>query len=67
MQCSLLNEKREKERSILLRQQFFKTQEVYIPGNVDKFLIAMATIPGQNVDNFYTVEVFKYYGPMIEM
>ena len=57
IQYSLLNEKRELERTILLRQQFFKTQEMYIPGNVDKFLIAMATVAGQKADNYFTVEV----------
>lgn len=54
---SLLNEKRELEKSILLRQQFFKTQEMYVPGNPDKFTIAMATLAGEKVDNYFTVEV----------
>jgi peroxidase len=46
-----------KERDILLRQHFFKTQETYTPGNLDKFLVALATVPGQRVDNYFTEEV----------
>lgn len=45
------------EKDLLLRQHFFKTQEAYPPGNIDKLLIAMATIPGQTVDNVFTEEV----------
>ena len=48
-----------KERDILLRQHFFKTQEIYTPGNVDKFLIALATVPGLTVDNYFTEEVSR--------
>jgi peroxidase len=55
--CSLINQQRIKEKDILLRQHFFKTQEVYPPGNVDKFLIALATVPSRSVDNYFTEEV----------
>lgn len=47
------------EKDLLLRQHFFKTQEAYPPGNIDKLLIAMATIPGQTVDNVFTEEVIN--------
>jgi peroxidase len=57
MLSSLVNEQREKEKSFLMRRLFFKMQEVYVPGNVDKFLIAQATLAGESVDNYYTVEV----------
>lgn len=57
---SLINQRRVKERDILLRQHFFKTQETYTPGNLDKFLIALATVPGQKVDNYFTEEVIHY-------
>ena len=56
---SPINQKRVKERDILLRQHFFKTQEIYTPGNVDKFLIALATVPGLTVDNYFTEEVSR--------
>jgi peroxidase len=48
-----------KERDILLRQHFFKTTETYTPGNLDKFLIALATVPGQRVDTYFTEEVIN--------
>jgi peroxidase len=54
---SLINQQRVKERDILLRQHFFKTTETYTPGNLDKFLIALATIPSQRVDTYFTEEV----------
>lgn len=55
---SLFNEQRQKVGTEkVLRQHFFKTQEVYTPGNLDKFLISLATTPVQNVDNGFTVEV----------
>ncbi|KZS13261.1 Peroxinectin [Daphnia magna] len=56
----LINQRRVKERDILLRQHFFKTQETYTPGNLDKFLIALATVPGQRVDNFFTEELTNH-------
>jgi hypothetical protein len=55
---SLFNEQRQKVGTEkVLRQHFFRTQEVYTPGNLDKFLISLATTPVQNVDNGFTVEV----------
>ena len=54
---SLVNHKRVKETYILLRQHFFKSQVVYTPGNLDKFLIGLATQPMQKFDNWFTEEV----------
>lgn len=42
---------------MLLRQHFFKSQIVYTPGNLDKFLIGLATQPMQDFDNYFTEEV----------
>ena len=53
----MTNQRRIKEREILLRQHFFKTQEIYTPGNLDKFLIGLASQPSQNAENFFTQEV----------
>jgi hypothetical protein len=33
-------------------------QTVYTPGNLEKFLIGLATQPSQNFDNYFTEEVF---------
>jgi peroxidase len=56
---SLFNQQRQKVGTDkILRQHFFKSQEVYTPGNVDKFLISLSTTPVQNVDNSFTVEVY---------
>ena len=54
---SLINQRRKKESSILLRQHFFKPQLVYTPGNVDKFLIGLATQPSQDFDNNFSEDV----------
>ncbi len=43
---------------IVLRQHFSKMQTVYTPGNLEKFLIGLATQPSQNFDNYFTEEVF---------
>ncbi|XP_046639001.1 peroxidase-like [Daphnia pulicaria] len=56
----LINQQRVKERDILLRQHFFKTTETYTPGNLDKFLIALATIPSQRVDTYFTEEMTNH-------
>ena len=48
-----------KESHALLRQHFFKTQLVYTPGNLDKFLIGMATQPMQKFDYRFTEEVLR--------
>ena len=56
---SLINHKRKKEAHILLRQHFFKSQVVYTPGNLDKFLIGLATQPMQQFDNWFTEEVAR--------
>ena len=54
---SLINQKRKKESVMLLRQHFFKTQIVYTPGNLDRFLIGLASQPIQEFDNYFTEEV----------
>jgi peroxidase len=32
-------------------------QEIYTPGNLDKFLIGLASQPSQNAENYFTQEV----------
>ena len=54
---SLINQQRKKELSILLRQHFLKPQLLYTPGNVDKFLIGLATQPSQSFDNNFSEDV----------
>ena len=54
---SLINQRRKKESVMLLRQHFFKTQIVYTPGNLDRFLIGLASQPIQEFDNYFTEEV----------
>ncbi|XP_046438483.1 peroxidase-like [Daphnia pulex] len=56
----LTNQRRIKEREILLRQHFFKMQEIYTPGNLDKFLIGLASQPSQNAENYFTQEVTNH-------
>ena len=46
-----------KEAHALLRQHFFKSQVIYTPGNLDKFLIGLATQPMQKFDSRFTEEV----------
>ena len=55
--CSLTSKLRIKEREILLRQHFFKTQEIYTPGNLDKFLVGLASQPSQKAEHYFTQEV----------
>lgn len=57
---SLINHRRKKEAHILLREHFFKSQVIYTPGNLDKFLIGLATQPGQDFDNYFTEEVYTF-------
>ena len=59
MGCSLVNQDRRTKSSVLLRNHYFKTQLVYTPGNVDKFLIGLASQPQQKVDNYFSEDV-KY-------
>ncbi|EFX82421.1 hypothetical protein DAPPUDRAFT_49291, partial [Daphnia pulex] len=56
----LFNHNRKLTDSINLRNHFFKTQMVYTPGNVDKFLIGLATQPDQSVDNIVTEELTNH-------
>ena len=53
----MFNHERKNTDSIKLRTHFFKSQTVYTPGNLDKFLIGLATQPAQNVDNIFSEEV----------
>lgn len=57
----LLNHQRQTEREIVLRHHFFKPQELYTPGNLDKFLIGLSTQPSQKVDAYFTKEVLYIY------
>lgn len=58
---NLFNQQRQKEAGDkILRQHFFKTQEVYKPGNLDKFLISLATVPIQNMDNSFSEELTNH-------
>lgn len=54
---SLVNENRKKESSIFLREHFIRTQVIYTPGNVDKFLIGLSTQPMQQYDSHFSEEV----------
>ena len=60
MVYSLVNHQRVKEREILLRHHFFKPQELYTPGNLEKFLIGLSTQPSQKVDAYFTEEVIFF-------
>lgn len=63
---SLINHKRKKEAHILLRHHFFKSQVLYTPGNLDKFLIGLATQPSQDFDNYFTEEVIGILKFLVE-
>jgi len=52
-----MNHRRKKDDDIRLRHHFFKSQVVYKPGNLDKFLIGLATQPIQEYDNYVSEEV----------
>jgi peroxidase len=54
---SLVSHERRRTESILLRNHFFKSQTVYTPGNIDKYLIGLATQPHQKSDAIVTEEV----------
>ena len=54
---SLVNQQRKTESTILLRQHFLRPQLLYTPGNLDKFLIGLATQPSQDFDNNFSEEV----------
>ena len=41
----------------MLRQHFLRPQILYTPGNLDKFLIGLATQPSQDFDNNFSEEV----------
>lgn len=56
----LLNQRRKTDDNIRLRNHFFKAQVVYKPGNLDKFLIGLATQPIQEYDNYVTVELTNH-------
>ncbi|XP_032795230.2 peroxidase [Daphnia magna] len=56
----LFNRERKRADSIRLSQHFFKSQTVYTPGNLDKFLIGLATQPDQQVDNIVTEELTNH-------
>ena len=56
----MVNQRRQTESTILLRNHFFKTQILYTPGNLDRFLIGLATQPQQEVDNYFTEEVTNH-------
>ncbi len=62
---SLYDLKREKTGSVQLRHHFFKTQSLYTPGNLDKFLVGLATQPDQKVDNVFTEEVKLNFSHLI--
>ena len=46
------------ENVFLLRELFNRPAPLYVPGNLDKFLIGLATQPMQNTETYYTEEVF---------
>lgn len=53
-------QRRSVDKEILLRQHFFKPQELYNPGNLEKFLIGLSTQPTQKVDPYFTKEVLYF-------
>ncbi|XP_046649289.1 peroxidase-like [Daphnia pulicaria] len=59
-QYYLYDLKRKKTGSVQLLHHFFKTQSLYTPGNLDKFLIGLATQPDQKVDNVFTEELTNH-------
>jgi len=56
----LLNKRRKKDDEIRLRNHFFKSQVIYKPGNLDKFLVGLATQPIQSYDNYITEELTNH-------
>ncbi|XP_057375077.2 peroxidase-like [Daphnia carinata] len=56
----MVNEQRSIEKDILLRHHFFKPQTLYTPGNLDKYLIGLATQPTQRVDLSFTKELTQH-------
>lgn len=56
-----MNTRRKVEDNMLLRHHFFKSQILYTPGNLDKFLIGLATQPIQDFDNYVSEEVFSVW------
>ncbi|KAK4008473.1 hypothetical protein OUZ56_013613 [Daphnia magna] len=56
----LVNEQRSVEKDILLRQHFFKPQTLYTPGNLEKYLVGLATQPTQKVDLSFTKELTEH-------
>ncbi|KAI9554244.1 hypothetical protein GHT06_019516 [Daphnia sinensis] len=56
----LVNKHRGVENVIFLREHYFKPQLLYTPGNLDKFLIGLASQPTQKVDLAFTKEVTEH-------
>lgn len=56
----LMNTQRKVEHEVLLRHHFFRSQIVYTPGNLDKFLIGLATQPMQDFDNYVSEELTNH-------
>ena len=55
-----MNTQRKVEHEVLLRHHFFRSQIVYTPGNLDKFLIGLATQPMQDFDNYVSEELTNH-------
>ncbi|KAI9554243.1 hypothetical protein GHT06_019515 [Daphnia sinensis] len=56
----MVNQQRSVEEDIQLRHHFFKPQTLYTPGNLDKYLIGLATQPTQKVDLSFTKELTEH-------
>ena len=55
-----VNFERRKVTMIPLRDGFFNPELVYVPGELDKFLVGLATQPRQNYDNIFTEEITNH-------
>merc|ERR1712106_504664 len=51
---------RKKTSSIPLSDTFFNPELVYVPGELDKFLVGLATQPRQKFDNIFTEQVTNH-------
>jgi len=55
-----INHKRSTERMIPLSDTFLNPELIYVPGELDKFLVGLATQPRQQFDNIITEEVTNH-------
>ena len=51
---------RKKSSTIPLSDTFFNPELMYVPGELDKFLVGLATQPSQKFDNIFTEQVTNH-------